>query len=226
MIIAHRLNTIKDADIIVLIVNGRVEEKGTHEELMKLRGEYFKLVELQTSRSEDTIPEINEPDAFRSLSDDEITDSSKSDTVSCKSKSSSLKSCKSQAINKSQKTKKCLYYERKLFKYQKSDGLWIVLGAVSQMAYGAIFPCVAFLFSEIYTIFSMVDKTAQIRVSIMYMVVICGLGVLNFFFIVTWNYSFTLCGIRITKGNFFGFLTYLSVRAYMSLPDSPPNYIG
>ena len=42
-IIAHRLNTIKEADLIIYIENKHIEEMGTHEELLKLNGKYSKL---------------------------------------------------------------------------------------------------------------------------------------------------------------------------------------
>lgn len=42
-IIAHRLTTIRDADCIVLIDDGRVMEQGTHEELLACKGVYWKL---------------------------------------------------------------------------------------------------------------------------------------------------------------------------------------
>ncbi|KAL6608846.1 P-loop containing nucleoside triphosphate hydrolase protein [Neocallimastix sp. 'constans'] len=42
--IAHRLSTIKDADIIVVMKEGRIEEMGTHDELMHLKGEYYNMV--------------------------------------------------------------------------------------------------------------------------------------------------------------------------------------
>lgn len=46
-IVAHRLATITHADTIVVIENGKIVEKGSHEELMKKQGSYFDLYEIQ-----------------------------------------------------------------------------------------------------------------------------------------------------------------------------------
>ncbi|MCL6272977.1 ABC transporter ATP-binding protein/permease [Muricauda sp. 2012CJ35-5] len=48
LVIAHRLSTIQNADTIVVISKGKIEEQGTHEELMKLGKGYKKLVEMQS----------------------------------------------------------------------------------------------------------------------------------------------------------------------------------
>ncbi|MCL2422162.1 MAG: ATP-binding cassette domain-containing protein, partial [Defluviitaleaceae bacterium] len=45
--IAHRLSTLKDADSLAVIHEGKVVESGTHEELMKLKQEYHKLFMIQ-----------------------------------------------------------------------------------------------------------------------------------------------------------------------------------
>ena len=42
-IIAHRLSTIKNADCIMYVDDGRIVEKGSHDELMAVKGEYYKL---------------------------------------------------------------------------------------------------------------------------------------------------------------------------------------
>uniref|UniRef100_A0A7S0THF0 ABC transporter n=1 Tax=Hemiselmis andersenii TaxID=464988 RepID=A0A7S0THF0_HEMAN len=47
--IAHRLNTIRDADVICMVVKGKVEEKGSYAELMKSNGAFKQLVKNQTS---------------------------------------------------------------------------------------------------------------------------------------------------------------------------------
>lgn len=47
IIIAHRLSTLKNADRLIVIKDGKMAEKGTHTELMKQKGEYYKLYMLQ-----------------------------------------------------------------------------------------------------------------------------------------------------------------------------------
>jgi ATP-binding cassette subfamily B protein len=42
-VIAHRLSTIKRADRILVIEDGQIAESGTHAELLKMKGKYFKL---------------------------------------------------------------------------------------------------------------------------------------------------------------------------------------
>ena len=48
IVIAHRLSTIQNADLIVVLQNGKIAEKGKHEELIAKNGTYKKLIELQS----------------------------------------------------------------------------------------------------------------------------------------------------------------------------------
>ena len=53
-IVAHRLSTIKEADLILVMKDGNIIEQGTHSELMKKGGFYRKLYDSQFSTSENT----------------------------------------------------------------------------------------------------------------------------------------------------------------------------
>lgn len=47
VVVAHRLSTVRDADKIVVLDQGKVAEEGTHEELTALHGKYYELVKNQ-----------------------------------------------------------------------------------------------------------------------------------------------------------------------------------
>ena len=65
-VISHRLSTIKNADIIYAMKEGRIVEKGTHNELIEQQGYYYSLIKEQLSEEE--IKRINERHESMSLS--------------------------------------------------------------------------------------------------------------------------------------------------------------
>jgi len=46
-VIAHRLSTIRDADLILVMEDGRIVEQGSHDELLAIEGAYFRLYNAQ-----------------------------------------------------------------------------------------------------------------------------------------------------------------------------------
>jgi len=76
IIVAHRLSTIKNANIIVVLKNGGICEKGTHDDLIKLEGEYYRLHKEQSK--------IPQPDA--EVEEGELSSKSEEKSVEEKSK--------------------------------------------------------------------------------------------------------------------------------------------
>ena len=58
-VIAHRLSTIMSADVIVVMRDGRIEETGTHEELMDARGMYYEMINRQMRYHTDIADTLN-----------------------------------------------------------------------------------------------------------------------------------------------------------------------
>ncbi|EDO39590.1 predicted protein, partial [Nematostella vectensis] len=53
IVIAHRLSTIQGADKIVVLSHGKIQESGTHQELMKKKGLYAELVRRQMQEDDE-----------------------------------------------------------------------------------------------------------------------------------------------------------------------------
>ncbi len=58
-VIAHRLSTIRDADVILVMENGRIVEHGNHAALLAARGAYYELFTSQFVESYDEVADMN-----------------------------------------------------------------------------------------------------------------------------------------------------------------------
>jgi ATP-binding cassette subfamily B protein len=52
IVISHRLAAVRDADLILVLDDGRIVERGTHGELMQLGGRYWELLRRQELETE------------------------------------------------------------------------------------------------------------------------------------------------------------------------------
>jgi ATP-binding cassette subfamily B multidrug efflux pump len=78
-VIAHRLSTIRDADLILVMENGGIVEQGTHDELIAVKGAYFRLYNSQFQQAAtdvddeaSALADAGQPDAARVVPDDAI----------------------------------------------------------------------------------------------------------------------------------------------------------
>jgi ATP-binding cassette subfamily B multidrug efflux pump len=59
-VIAHRLSTIRDADVILVMEDGKIVEQGSHHELLEARGHYFDLYNSQFAAGREELEELRQ----------------------------------------------------------------------------------------------------------------------------------------------------------------------
>ncbi|MBI5956202.1 MAG: ABC transporter ATP-binding protein, partial [Chloroflexi bacterium] len=51
-VIAHRLSTIRNADQVLVVEEGQIVERGTHQSLLEARGRYYEIYQMQFREEE------------------------------------------------------------------------------------------------------------------------------------------------------------------------------
>ena len=57
--VAHRLSTIRNADQVLVVMDGQIVERGTHQQLLAKGGKYYELYTSNTLGRQVDIPEIS-----------------------------------------------------------------------------------------------------------------------------------------------------------------------
>jgi subfamily B ATP-binding cassette protein MsbA len=65
LVIAHRLSTVRNADRIIAMEDGRIKEIGSHAELLAADGLYRRLYEMQFAKEEEEAPAAADETAAR-----------------------------------------------------------------------------------------------------------------------------------------------------------------
>ncbi|KAK4067187.1 uncharacterized protein Triagg1_7915 [Trichoderma aggressivum f. europaeum] len=81
-VVAHRLSTIKGAGVIAVVEHGQIIEKGTHDELIALRGRYFELASDNFQEREDSDDQAKVLDDANTLANDSCSE--RTTTETCK----------------------------------------------------------------------------------------------------------------------------------------------
>ena len=149
IIIAHRLTTIRNADVIVALANGQFKEMGTHDELMKQQGLYYELVTTHENKPEET-KTITSKNTEKDVSDSESESELEVEEEVQKQehrRQSTIKSKDNKSLKlapKIHKKTKCIpkfKYEKKLWKLHIKDVFWLIMGSLGQAINGVVFPC-------------------------------------------------------------------------------------
>ncbi|XP_030843068.1 ATP-dependent translocase ABCB1 isoform X1 [Strongylocentrotus purpuratus] len=179
LVIAHRLSTVQNADLIFVMKEGHVAESGNHKELMNRESIYRQLVTLQMFKKQDE--SILSDDDVRSLGrqsslNDSVPSSPSSDSVKYSSVNDELivpvngngkvhmgeeePSIKTKKKNKKHKKEKTFTSVPKLsywdiLRLNKPECHYIIIGCIFAAFLGAALPTLAILLTEIIRIFSL-----------------------------------------------------------------------
>ncbi|XP_024612411.1 bile salt export pump isoform X1 [Neophocaena asiaeorientalis asiaeorientalis] len=183
--VAHRLSTVRAADVIIGFERGTAVERGTHEELLERKGVYFTLMTLQSQGDQ----AFNEKD-IKGKDETEDTLLERKQTFSRGSYQASLRASIRQR-SKSQLSylgpepplalvdHKSTYEEdrkdknipveeeiepapvRRILKVNAPEWPYMLVGAMGAAVNGTVTPLYAFFFSQILGIFSIPDKEEQ-----------------------------------------------------------------
>ena len=221
IVVAHRLSTIRMASMIVVLQNGRVVEKGSHDELMQMNGrqggEYFRMVQLQQKAMQ------SEEDSFCSDYQSDVKYQHRMYTapspISVRSSTPSTPALHafSPAYSISapfsiqfdpseesyeEDSEKSTYRppsQWRLLKMNAPEWKSALLGCLGAIGSAAVQPINAYCVGTLISVYFNTDESSMKSESRFYSYLFLGLCVYNFIMNVLQHYNFAVMGERFTK---------------------------
>ncbi|XP_037597270.1 phosphatidylcholine translocator ABCB4 isoform X4 [Cebus imitator] len=227
IVIAHRLSTVRNADVIAGFEDGVIVEQGSHSELMKKEGVYFKLVNMQTSGNQIQSEEFE-------LNDEKAdTGMAPNGWKSRLFRHSTQKNLKNSRICQNSLDVEIDGLEAnvppvsflKVLKLNKTEWPYFVVGTVCAIANGGLQPAFSVIFSEMIAIFGPGDDAVKQQKCNMFSLLFLCLGIISFFTFFLQGFTFGKAGeILTTRLRSMAFKAML--RQDMSWFDDHRNSTG
>uniref|UniRef100_A0A8C5B455 ATP-binding cassette, sub-family B (MDR/TAP), member 4 n=1 Tax=Gadus morhua TaxID=8049 RepID=A0A8C5B455_GADMO len=208
LVVAHRLSTIRNADVIAGFRNGEIVEMGTHSELMKKQGVYHTLVTTQTFKAADEGGE-------------------KEEVQTMDHKSPSIMSVSESSLHQRKSTKEDEDVPPvsflKVLRLNLPEWPYIVVGLICATINGAIQPLFAILFSKIVAVRSL--SHPWLSKSALFSILFAVIGVVSFFTLFLQGYCFGKAGEILTMKLRLRAFTAM-MRQDLGWYDDPKNSVG
>uniref|UniRef100_U3I5L6 ATP binding cassette subfamily B member 1 n=1 Tax=Anas platyrhynchos platyrhynchos TaxID=8840 RepID=U3I5L6_ANAPP len=231
IVVAHRLSTVRNADLIAVFESGVITEEGNHFKLIERKGIYYKLVNMQTIEAEDTSLEKGENAVSVKKSESELEqEESLMKGLRRRSTRGSMK--KTGEKNDDADMKNNSPDEElppasflKIMSLNKTEWPYFVAGTICAIINGGLQPAFSVIFSEIIGIFSQTEETYLREKSNLYSLLFLALGIISFFTFFFQGFTFGKAGEILTmRLRFIAFKAML--RQDMAWFDDPKNSTG
>ncbi|XP_019388295.1 PREDICTED: phosphatidylcholine translocator ABCB4-like [Crocodylus porosus] len=230
IVIAHRLSTVQNADLIAAFEDGVVTEQGSHNELMERNGVYCKLVNMQTVETEVQSDEEEDVLSVKKNFKEMMLKESLSNGLIRRSTRKSIKKTRVQnngfdvkAVQPEEDIPPVSFL--KIMKLNKAEWPYFVVGTLCAVINGALQPAFSIIFSEIIEAYVEKDETIVRNTTDMYALVFLGFGITSFFTFFLQGFTFGKAGENLTmRLRFMAFKAML--RQDISWFDDPKNSTG
>ncbi|XP_077534153.1 ATP-dependent translocase ABCB1-like isoform X2 [Haemaphysalis longicornis] len=188
IVVTQRLSTLKEADEVYVMDQGRIVERGKHDELVAKKGCYYQLVLGQLSGSEESqappTPALICPQTSKQEEDDEEERMRRRRKVLLLDSISPFDRECSRLADDFIKEDVELPSARKILRKARPDCGWFFLVSLSSLVVGASLPIFAIFYSEIFHTFTLVGQEMQEAAffwSMMFLVLAAASGLGHFF---------------------------------------------
>ncbi|KAJ3207855.1 Multidrug resistance protein 1 [Clydaea vesicula] len=173
IVIAHRLSTVRTANLIVVMREGEIVEQGTHNELLKLAGVYKSLVDSQRLKSKNSLSDISEREGgvdadivspqMQEFKDEVLIKMEDKKVEKRVSIIKSLDKLEEQKKKEQEILKSRSVSFLRVFSYNKAEWYLFLIGGTAALINGAVMPLFSLIFSSILTVFGNVGNPDELR---------------------------------------------------------------
>ncbi|XP_052577069.1 multidrug resistance protein 2 isoform X4 [Peromyscus californicus insignis] len=203
IVIAHRLSTVRNADVIAGFDDGVIVEQGNHDELMKEKGIYFKLVMTQTKGNETELGS----ETYESPSDTEASELTSEESKSplirrstCRGTHGPQDQERRVSVQEAQEEDVPLVSFGQILKLNITEWPYLVIGVLCAVVNGCMQPAFSVIFSRIIGVFTRDDdpETKQQNCNL-FSLLFLVLGMISFVTYFLQGFMFGKAGEILTK---------------------------